>query len=60
MPGGAELLLVAVTGWGGENDRKRTREAGFDGHLTKPVEFERLESVLAQLAQLHAQADARG
>jgi len=54
MPGGADLLLVAVTGWGGENDRKRTREAGFDGHLTKPVEFERLESVLAQLAQRHA------
>lgn len=31
-------VLVAVTGWGKEEDRKRSREAGFDLHLVKPVE----------------------
>jgi PAS domain S-box-containing protein len=51
-PGGMQLVLVAVTGWGSENDRKRTREAGFDEHLTKPIEFERLEAVLARLSPL--------
>jgi CheY-like chemotaxis protein/anti-sigma regulatory factor (Ser/Thr protein kinase) len=59
MPEGADLLLVAITGWGGESDRKRTQQAGFDEHLTKPVEFERLESVLAQLAQRQALDKAR-
>jgi PAS domain S-box-containing protein len=51
---GAQLLLVAVTGWGSENDRKRTREAGFDEHLTKPIEFDRLEAVLARLSPVDA------
>lgn len=50
-PSGSKLTLVAVTGWGSESDRRRTREAGFDEHLTKPVEFDRLEWVLAQLAR---------
>jgi PAS domain S-box-containing protein len=36
--GGAETLLIAVTGWGQEEDRRRAREAGFDHHLTKPVD----------------------
>jgi len=36
---GRDIVLVAVTGWGQENDRRRTREAGFDAHLVKPVEF---------------------
>ncbi len=34
---GAGILLVAQTGWGGEQDRRRTRDAGFDHHLVKPV-----------------------
>ena len=36
--GGAGTLLIAVTGWGQEEDRRRAREAGFDHHLTKPVD----------------------
>jgi len=36
--GGADALLVAVTGWGQDEDRRRAREAGFDHHLTKPVD----------------------
>ena len=37
---GSSVLLVAVTGWGQEEDRRRSREAGFDFHLTKPVDPE--------------------
>jgi CheY-like chemotaxis protein len=38
------MRLVAVTGWGQERDRTRTREAGFDGHLVKPVNPADLEA----------------
>jgi CheY-like chemotaxis protein len=34
---GREMLLVATTGWGQEDDRRRTKEAGFNFHLVKPV-----------------------
>lgn len=44
----AATLLVAVTGWGGEEDQRRSRAAGFDAHLTKPVELEAVEQVLAR------------
>ena len=33
-----DILLVAVTGWGQDDDRRRTKEAGFDLHLVKPVD----------------------
>jgi len=46
---GYQRALVALTGWGSEDDRRRTAEAGFDRHLTKPVELEALESLLRQL-----------
>jgi PAS domain S-box-containing protein len=44
------IRLVALTGWGGEADRARTREAGFDEHLTKPATVGAIEAVLAQFA----------
>ena len=44
---GAELTLIALTGWGQAEDRRTSREAGFDHHLTKPVEFEVLLGLLA-------------
>jgi signal transduction histidine kinase/ActR/RegA family two-component response regulator len=37
---GPQVLLVAITGWGQEEDRRRSRDAGFDHHLTKPVDPE--------------------
>src|SRR5207253_350027 len=37
-PGTATARMIAVTGYGGEEDRQRSREAGFDLHLTKPVD----------------------
>ena len=36
---GAGVLIVAITGWGQEEDRLRAREAGFDHHFTKPVDY---------------------
>ena len=39
---GGEVLLVAITGWGQEEDRRKAREAGFDHHFTKPADFDRL------------------
>jgi PAS domain S-box-containing protein len=46
-PDGAQLLLIALTGWGNEEDRRRSREAGIDHHLVKPVELNVLENLLA-------------
>jgi PAS domain S-box-containing protein len=40
QPGGAEIELVALTGWGEEEARRRVKEAGFDGHLIKPARIE--------------------
>ena len=42
-----ELRIVALTGWGQEGERVRTRESGFDHHLTKPLDLQALETWLA-------------
>ncbi len=47
MPGLERLRLIALTGYGQPEDRARTRAAGFDGHLVKPVEFLALERAIA-------------
>ncbi|MES2525239.1 MAG: PAS domain-containing protein [Gemmatimonadota bacterium] len=38
-PWAKDILMVALTGWGQEEDRRRSKEAGFDGHLVKPVDY---------------------
>ena len=43
---GQEAFLVAMTGFGNEDDKRRTRAAGFDAHLTKPVELDALMALL--------------
>jgi PAS domain S-box-containing protein len=48
-PWGDEIVLVALTGWGQEDDKRRTAEAGFDAHLTKPVDHAAFEELLATL-----------
>jgi PAS domain S-box-containing protein len=48
QPWGGGVRLIALTGWGQDEDRRRTREAGFDLHLTKPVDPDRLVAVLAE------------
>ncbi|HZQ75010.1 MAG TPA: ATP-binding protein [Burkholderiales bacterium] len=47
-PWGAKMLLIAVTGWGQEDDKRRALDAGFDHHVTKPVDAVQLEKLLAQ------------
>jgi PAS domain S-box-containing protein len=48
-PWGRGVLLIAVTGWGQEEDRRRALEAGCDHHLTKPIAPETVESLLQSL-----------
>jgi PAS domain S-box-containing protein len=47
-PGGVGVKLVAITGWAQDSDKERSRAAGFDHHLTKPVEPEALIRLLAE------------
>jgi PAS domain S-box-containing protein len=49
LPFGKDAVLVAVTGWGQQDDRDRSREAGFDAHLVKPVNHQELTKLLASL-----------
>lgn len=48
-PGMNDVALVALTGWGGEQDRALSREAGFDRHLIKPVDMNVIESLLIEV-----------
>jgi PAS domain S-box-containing protein len=50
-PWGRSAVLVAITGWGQEQDRLRAVEAGFDQHLVKPISAETVESLLQSLAR---------
>jgi PAS domain S-box-containing protein len=51
QPWGKGIFLIAVTGWGQEEDRRRSREAGFDHHMVKPVDPQELMKFLAGLQQ---------
>lgn len=57
MPEAGNPLLVALTGWGGESDRRRSREAGINEHLTKPAD---LSVIQATLDRLTHSMDTRG
>jgi CheY-like chemotaxis protein len=47
LPGGGHTILIALTGWGQEHDLQRTRDAGFDHHLLKPIEPHSLEELFS-------------
>lgn len=49
QPWGQSMVLVAVTGWGQQEDRQKTRDAGFNAHLVKPVDPVVLSELLAEL-----------
>jgi CheY-like chemotaxis protein len=49
QPGLDDIVLVALTGWGQEEDRRRSRAAGFDHHLIKPAEIGELKALLASV-----------
>jgi CheY-like chemotaxis protein len=46
-PWGKDILMVALTGWGQIDDRRKSKEAGFDAHLVKPVSHESLMEILS-------------
>lgn len=48
QPWGKDIVLVAVTGWGQEDDRRRSQEAGFNFHMAKPVDIAALEELLVR------------
>jgi CheY-like chemotaxis protein/two-component sensor histidine kinase len=50
-PTGAHTMLVALTGWGANEDRDRSKQAGFAYHLTKPVDIDTLGALLATAAR---------
>ena len=47
QPWGKDITIAAVSGWGQEEDKRKSREAGFDAHLLKPVEPSALQDLLA-------------
>ena len=44
---GTRIVLVAVTGWGQDEDKQRSRDAGFDHHITKPPEPDAIDRLIA-------------
>lgn len=46
---GKDIVVIALTGWGQNDDRERSREAGFDHHLVKPIELAALEPIVREI-----------
>ena len=57
LPTGKELVVVALTGWGQEEDRRKSQDAGFDAHLVKPVHYATLASLLGSLSARDRRSD---
>jgi PAS domain S-box-containing protein len=53
QPWGGDIVIIALTGWGQKDDRLRSRKAGCDGHLVKPVDLADLEQLLNDLTGAH-------
>jgi len=49
-PWGRDILLIAATGWGQDDDRQRSEEAGFDAHVVKPVDLDALRHLIERVA----------
>ena len=54
-----EVVLVAMTGYGQDSDRKRSHDSGFDHHLVKPPDFEKLKQILAAASEKTQSTDSR-
>ncbi|MGZ8934775.1 MAG: response regulator, partial [Methylobacter sp.] len=48
-PWGKNIFLIAATGWGQEDDKRKSKEAGFDLHMVKPIDPQALMKLLASL-----------
>jgi CheY-like chemotaxis protein len=46
---GKDIVMIALTGWGQEDDRRKSEEAGFNSHLVKPVDYDQLLNLLSTL-----------
>jgi signal transduction histidine kinase/ActR/RegA family two-component response regulator len=55
-----DLVVVAMTGWGRDEDRNKSNEAGFDVHMVKPVNFDAVLSLLASLPETPGRSEAAG
>jgi CheY-like chemotaxis protein/two-component sensor histidine kinase len=55
QPWSRDMIIIALTGWGQEDDRRRSEAAGFNRHLVKPVSFESIKELMGQLAKEPAQ-----
>ena len=51
QPWGKQMTIIALTGWGQDDDRRKSEEAGFNGHLVKPVDYDKLLDLLASPQQ---------
>src|SRR4030095_16759465 len=49
QPWGKDIVVIALTGWGQEDDRRKSEEAGFNGHMVKPVDYDKLLELLSSL-----------
>ena len=49
LPGGGAIFMIALTGWGQDEDRRRSAESGFNLHMVKPVDPVAIENLLAGL-----------
>jgi DNA-binding response OmpR family regulator len=47
-PWGRDMTILAVSGWGQDDDRRKSREAGFDNHMVKPLDYNTLLKMLAE------------
>lgn len=56
QPWGKHIFLIALSGWGQQLDRQRTKDAGFNAHLTKPAKYETLMEILNHLPMEEATA----
>ena len=54
LPALKNIVLAAMTGYGQEKDRERSRQAGFDYHLVKPADFAELQKILETVPQARA------
>jgi CheY-like chemotaxis protein len=48
---GKDIVVIALTGWGQDDDRRKSEEAGFNGHLVKPVDYDKLLDLLGSLGE---------
>ncbi|SFV14472.1 hybrid sensor histidine kinase/response regulator [Pseudoduganella namucuonensis] len=49
LPGGADMALIAITGWGQDDDKQAALDAGFDIHFTKPLDFQQLHRAISAM-----------